>query len=404
MPSEGNSMNLSGAVTQPTAEDQSRADIPISSDAAGVVNILIVDDEPKNLTVLETVLDQPRYRVIRAESAEKALLALLQHEFAVLILDVRMPGTTGFELAQLIKERKKTSEVPIIFLTAYYNEDQHVIEGYDSGAVDYLLKPINPAILRSKVAVLAELFLKQRQLETANRALSAEVAERRLIQQQLSELNETLEQRVLDRTEAHKKAEQQVRFLMNEVNHRSKNMLSVVMAIAQQTAASSPKEFVTVFSNRLQALAVNHDLLIKSQWRSIEISDLIRGQLAHFGDLVGTRVSLEGPPLRLSSAAAQSIGMVVHELSTNAAKHGALLEDEGWIGIDWHVEDGTGFSISWTENGGPPVVAPTHRGFGTTVVTKMVERGLNGKTRLDYTPSGLAWRLDCPVKNVQEEL
>ena len=398
-------MNISSAVTQPAIDDQSRADTSSSSGGVGIVNILIVDDEPKNLTVLETVLDHPRYCVIRAESAEKALLALLQHEFAVLILDIRMPGMTGFELAQMIKERKKTAEVPIIFLTAYYNEDQHVIEGYDSGAVDYLLKPINPAILRSKVAVLAELFLKQRQLETANRALSAEVAERRLVQQQLSELNETLEQRVLDRTEAHMNAEQQIRFLMNEVNHRSKNMLSVVMAIAQQTAATNPKEFVAVFSNRLQALAVNHDLLIESQWRSIEISDLIRGQLAHFGDIVGTRISLDGPVLRLSSAAAQSIGMVMHELSTNAAKHGALLEDDGWIGIDWRVEDnGTDFSMSWTENGGPPVVAPTHRGFGTTVVTRMIERSLNGKTRLDYAPSGLAWRLECPVKNVQEEL
>jgi two-component sensor histidine kinase len=97
--------------------------------------------------------------------------------------------------------------------------------------------------------------------------------------------------------------------------------------------------------------------------------------------------------------------MVMHELSTNAVKHGALLEDAGWIGIDWRVDDnGTGFFISWTENGGPPVKAPAHRGFGTTVVTKMIERGLNGKTRLDYTPSGLAWRLDCPVKNVQEQL
>ena len=144
--------------------------IPSSDGGEGVVNVLIVDDEPKNLTVLESVLDSPRYRVIRAESADKALLALLRHDFAVLILDVRMPGTTGFELAQMIKERKKTSEVPIIFLTAYYNEDQHVIEGYDSGAVDYLLKPINPSILRSKVSVLAELFLKQRQLEDANRA------------------------------------------------------------------------------------------------------------------------------------------------------------------------------------------------------------------------------------------
>ena len=190
----------------------------------------------------------PRYRLVRAESAEQALLALFVDEFALLILDIRMPGMTGFELAQMIKERKKTAEVPIIFLTAYYNEDQHVLEGYGTGAVDYLHKPVNPAILRSKVAVFAELYRKQRQLETANRALFAEVAERRLIQTAIGELNETLEQRVMERTEAHKQAEQQIRLLMNEVNHRSKNILSIVMAIAQQTAASSPEEFVQRFS------------------------------------------------------------------------------------------------------------------------------------------------------------
>jgi two-component sensor histidine kinase len=295
--------------------------------------------------------------------------------------------------------------VPIIFLTAYYNEDQHVIEGYDSGAVDYLLKPINPAILRSKVAVLAELFLKQRQLEDANRALSAEVAERRLVQQQLSELNETLEQRVLDRTEAHKQAEQQIRLLMNEVNHRSKNLLSVVTAIAQQTAASSPQEFMKKFSSRVQALAVNHDLLVKSQWRSIDASELIGGQLAHFGDLLGKRILFDGPPICVSSAAAQSIGMVVHELSTNTVKYGALSGEEGWIDIGWKIDSSGAesvFSISWTERNGPPIVAPSHRGFGTTVVTKMVEMSLDGETVLDYTSTGLIWRLACPLRNVLE--
>lgn len=379
--------------------------IPSPDGGEGAVNILIVDDEPKNLTVLETVLDSPRYRVIRAESADKALLALLRHDFAVLILDVQMPGTTGFELAQMIKERKKTSEVPIIFLTAYYNEDQHVIEGYDSGAVDYLLKPINPAILRSKVHVLAELFLKQRQLEDANRALSAEVAERRLVQQQLSELNETLEQRVLNRTEAHKQAEQQIRLLMNEVNHRSKNLLSVVTAIAQQTAASSPKEFVKKFSSRVQALAVNHDLLVKSQWRSIEASELIGGQLAHFGDLVGKRILFDGPPIRVSSAAAQAIGMVVHELSTNTVKYGALSLEDGRIDITWEIDNKSAepvFSIRWTERDGPPVVAPGHRGFGTTVVTKMVEMSLDGETDLKYSSTGLIWRFACPLRNILE--
>ena len=175
---------------------------PHSAASADQVNILIVDDEPKNLLVLETVLDDPGYRLIRANSGEQALLSLMAHEFAVLVLDVRMPGMTGFELAQLIKERKKTARVPIIFLTAYYNEDQHVLEGYGTGAVDYLHKPVNASVLRSKVSVFAELHRKGRALEVANRALVAEVAERRRAEVRLGDLNDTLDRRVTERTNA----------------------------------------------------------------------------------------------------------------------------------------------------------------------------------------------------------
>jgi PAS domain S-box-containing protein len=124
-----------------------------------------------------TVRDGPEsaYRLFRAESAEQALHALLADEFALLILDIRMPGATGLELAQLVRARKKTSHVPIIFLTAYYNEDQHIIQGYDTSGVDYLGKPLNPAIFRSKVAYFAELYRKQHNLEEVNRVLAAVV-------------------------------------------------------------------------------------------------------------------------------------------------------------------------------------------------------------------------------------
>lgn len=171
----------------------------VSSDQ---INILIVDDEPKNLTVIEAVLTDPTYRVVRAQSAEQALLALLAEDFALIILDVRMPGMTGFELASVIKERKKTSRVPIIFLTAYFNEDSHVLEGYGSGAVDYLHKPVSPPILRSKVAIFAELHRRDRESAKANRALQAEVNERQRAEAELQGLNETLKKNVLERTQA----------------------------------------------------------------------------------------------------------------------------------------------------------------------------------------------------------
>jgi signal transduction histidine kinase len=182
------------------------------------INILIVDDEPINLTVLETVLENPGYRLVRAESADQALLALMAQEFALLILDIRMPSMTGLELAQLIKQRKKTEHIPIIFLTAYYNEDQHVLEGYSSGAVDYLHKPINAPVLRSKVAIFANLYRQARELERMNQRLTDESTERLAAQRRLQELNRTLEQRVksrtrelLERTEVLEAAQQQLR-------------------------------------------------------------------------------------------------------------------------------------------------------------------------------------------------
>jgi signal transduction histidine kinase len=185
---------------------------PTDASALGApINILIVDDEPKNLTVLETVLDSPGYRLVRAQSADEALLALVAEEFALLILDIRMPGMTGFELAQTIKSRRKTARIPIIFLTAYYNEDQHVLEGYGSGAVDYLVKPVNAAVLRSKVAVFAELHRKTREISIVNRALLAEVAERRRAEHELHALNQNLDRLVSERTRALRELEAELR-------------------------------------------------------------------------------------------------------------------------------------------------------------------------------------------------
>jgi PAS domain S-box-containing protein len=156
------------------------------------INILLVDDEPRNLMALESILDSPDYDLTTVQSGREALMALLSGDFALLVLDIEMPGMNGWELAQLIKERKKTQHIPIIFLTAHYAEDEHIIQGYTAGAVDYLTKPVNPAILRSKVGVFVDLCRKAA-LEETNRALQKEIAERQQTEEALQEKTVALE-------------------------------------------------------------------------------------------------------------------------------------------------------------------------------------------------------------------
>ena len=224
--------------------------------------------------MLETVLDDPGYRLVRAGSGEQALLALMANEFAVLVLDVRMPGMTGFELAQMVKERKKTARVPIIFLTAYYNEDQHILEGYGSGAVDYLHKPVNAAVLRSKVAVFAELHRTSRALEAANHALEAEVAERRRAEARLSDLIETLDGRVIERTNALRASDAQLR----DANRRKDEFLA--------TLAHELRNPLAPVRNAVHVLRLKSSATPELQWASGMIERQVQAMSRLIDDLM----------------------------------------------------------------------------------------------------------------------
>jgi PAS domain S-box-containing protein len=193
-----------------------------------------------------------------------------------------------------------------------------------------------------------------------------------------------------------KAREEQVRLLLREVNHRAKNLLSVVQAIVRQTAASSHEDFIERLTRRIQALAANHDLLVRNEWRGVDVDHLVHAQLSPFADLIGSRIVIDGPKLRLNSTAAQPIGLVLHELATNAGKYGALSTEAGQVKIRWEVAEDDTFVLSWTERDGPPVSTPTRRGFGT-VVMEMTGYSIGGAVDLDYAPSGLTWRLTSPV-------
>jgi len=198
-----------------------------------------------------------------------------------------------------------------------------------------------------------------------------------------------------------KAREEQVHLLMREVNHRAKNMLSLVQAIARQTAAREPENFIGCFTERIQALAANQDLLIRNDWQGVDVEDLVRAQLAHLADLVGSRIAVHGPKVRLNAPAAQAIGLAMHELATNAGKYGGLSVDSGHVDVGWQADSDI-FAMSWTESNGPPVSQPKRRGFGSTVIESMAKRTVGGEVQLDYAPSGLTWRLTCPTANAVE--
>jgi len=160
--------------------------------AQDTVNILLVDDDFRNLDVVESILKPSGHRLVRAETSDAALMALIQNDFACIVLDVQMPGMNGIELARLIKTRKRSQHIPIIFLTAYFQEEKDVLQGYGAGAVDYLTKPLNPKIFKSKVDVFVDLFRKTGALAVANTALEQRTVE-------LAEANEQLRNHIRER-------------------------------------------------------------------------------------------------------------------------------------------------------------------------------------------------------------
>jgi PAS domain S-box-containing protein len=199
-----------------------------------------------------------------------------------------------------------------------------------------------------------------------------------------------------------KAAEEQTLLLMREVNHRSKNLLAVVQSIAHQMAqGADPATFARRFSERLAGLASSQDLLVRSQWKGVDLEALVASQLAHYQHLVGRRIHISGERLQISASAAQNLGMALHELATNATKYGALSGSSGEVAIVWAVADDV-FSISWTESGGPSVSSPAHKGLGSLIITRLLERALDGKVQLEFEPGGLRWSLEAPTAAVLE--
>jgi two-component sensor histidine kinase len=193
-------------------------------------------------------------------------------------------------------------------------------------------------------------------------------------------------------------AAERQKLMIDELNHRVKNTLATVQSIAMQTARShaEPATFAESFQARLMALSHTHDLLTRSHWEGADLRAILEHETEAHGP---QRISLNGPPVALGPATALSLGMIFHELATNAAKYGALSGPEGRVMIDWSVADHAHpkLHLTWRELDGPPVVAPSRRGFGSRLIERNVRHDLAGEVKLDYATAGFSAAFMVPL-------
>jgi PAS domain S-box-containing protein len=199
-----------------------------------------------------------------------------------------------------------------------------------------------------------------------------------------------------------KHAEDRLRLLVHELNHRVKNTLAIVHAIAIQTLRGAEPDLRLGFEGRLGALGAAHDVLTQEYWAGADLHDIVAGVLAPYGGLDHDRFRISGSPVRLLPQAAVALSMALHELATNALKYGALSQDDGTVDVHWKIGEER-FCLVWAEHGGPPVTPPTRRGFGSRLIERSLARDLGGSTRLSFAPDGVVCIFEVSVAEVAAE-
>jgi two-component system CheB/CheR fusion protein len=192
-------------------------------------------------------------------------------------------------------------------------------------------------------------------------------------------------------------AESQLRTLVEELNHRVRNMLTVVAAIANQTLAKSqsPDRFKDAFLGRLHAMGKAYALVAQEQWTDVLLKDILDSEIASRGERESGRVKLGGPDIAFGPQQALALGMVFHELMTNAVKYGALSKAKGRVGITWEINKGR-IVITWLERDGPKVGKPARKGFGTELIERELKSALGASVAFDYAPAGIEVEIVIP--------
>lgn len=323
--------------------------------------ILLLEDSSLDAELIGEHLrrsDVP-HRADRVWTRKDFTEALDRQPYDLIIADYVLPSFDG--MAALEIASAKVPDTPFIFVSGTLGEET-AIESLKKGATDYVVKQ---RLSRLPVAV--------------TRAFA--------------EAKEKL---------ARRRAEEHQRLLINELNHRVKNSLATVQAIAHQTLRSPdvPEPARRAFTERLLALARAHDVLTEENWEGADLGEVVASALDPYGGPDHDRFHMEGPPVRLEPKMALSLAMALHELATNAVKYGALSVPDGCVEISWALagmDGGRRLRLRWIEKDGPRVVAPSQTGFGSRLIERGLAAELQGEAHVDYAATGVICRIDAPL-------
>jgi PAS domain S-box-containing protein len=207
---------------------------------------------------------------------------------------------------------------------------------------------------------------------------------------------------VLDNT-SRERAER-AEFFVKELTHRAKNMFAIILAISRQIAkhSASMRDFQIALESRLNSLSTSYKVFEKENWQAALIDDLVRSQISFVTKQDMPQIDIDGPKLRLQPTPAEYLGLAIHELATNAVKHGALSVPTGAVNIRWMLDEkAETFEFQWTEHDGPPVVPSERQGFGSAILKSIVPAACGGTADLTATPVGMSWKLNAPLATLK---